>query len=64
MSDALLKKFRKAKQGSSQQKEMVRRAKSTIKRAKLTGETPHPTLKTIISEYKPETKAQLKDKSS
>jgi len=64
MSDALLKKFRKAKQGSSQQKEMVRRARSTIKRAKLTGETPHPTLKTIISEYKPETKAQLKDKAS
>jgi len=64
MSDALLKKFRKAKQGSSQQKEMVRRARSTIQRAKITGETPHPTLKTIISEYKPETKAQLKDKAS
>ena len=63
MSQALLKKFRRAGQGSREQKEIVRRAKNDIRTAKMYGNKPSETLQTIIKEYKPETKEQLKSKA-
>jgi hypothetical protein len=64
MSQALLTKFRKARQGSSEQKEILRRARNDIRRAKLLNKKPSSALKTIIKEFKPETKAQLKQKQA
>jgi|TARA_R100000152_G_C6738025_1_gene161998 hypothetical protein len=64
MSQALLTKFRKARQGSSEQKEILRRAKNDIRRAKLLNKKPSAALQTIIKEFKPETKAQLKQKQA
>ena len=64
MSQALLTKFRKARQGSSEQKEILRRARNDIRRAKLLNKKPSAALKTIIKEFKPETKAQLKQKQA
>ena len=63
MSQALLKKFRRAKQGSSEQKEILRRAKNDLRRNKILGLKPSSALQTIIKEFKPETKKQLKEKA-
>lgn len=63
MSQALLKKFRRAKQGSSEQKEILRRAKNDLRRNKILGLKPSSALQTIVKEFKPETKKQLKEKA-
>jgi len=63
MSKTLLKTFRRRSQGSREQQEIYNEARRKISRAKLLNKKPNASLLTIVNEYKPETKAQLRKKA-
>jgi len=62
MSQALLKKFRRAGQGSREQKEIVRRAENQLRRNEMLGQKPNKSLQTIMGEYVKESGDQLSAK--
>jgi len=62
MSQALLKKFRDAGQGSRSQKEIVRRAENQLRRNEMLGQKPNKALQTIMGEFVKESGDQLSAK--
>lgn len=62
MSEALLKKFRRAGQGSRERKEIVRRAENQLRRNEMLGQKPNKSLQTIMGEYVKESGDQLSAK--
>ena len=63
MSKTLLETFRRRSQGSREQKQIYNEARRKISRAKMLNQKPNAALQTIVKEYKPETKAQLRKKA-
>jgi len=62
MSQALLKKFRDAGQGSRSQKEIARRAENQLRRNEMLGQKPNKALQNIMGEYVKESGDQLSSK--